>query len=133
MPRSTREMRMTISPLVLVIDDAVEIRELVGHLLRDAGFRVATAPDGFQGFKMAAEVPPDVILMDFDLPGMDGIEATSHLRRNATTKNIPIIAFTGVSLVPDADRLQARGFCDLVSKTSDGAELLHAINRALNR
>ena len=126
-------MNSPVSPLVLVIDDAVEIRELVGHLLRDAGFRVATAPDGFQGFKMAAEAPPDVILMDFDLPGMDGLEATSHLRRNATTKNIPIIAFTGVSLVPDAERLQARGFCDLVPKTSDGAELLHAINRALNR
>ena len=122
-----------MSPLVLLIDDAVEIRELVGHLLRDAGFQVATAPDGFQGFKMAAEVPPDVILMDFDLPGMDGVEATSHLRRNATTKNIPIIAFTGLSLVPDAARLQARGFCALVSKTSDGTELVQAINRALNR
>ncbi len=126
-------MSSPISPLVLVIDDAVEIRELVGHLLRDAGFRVATAPDGFQGFKMAAEVPPDVILMDFDLPGMDGVEATGHLRRHATTKNVPIIAFTGLSLVPDADRLQARGFCDLVSKTSDSAELVQAINRALNR
>jgi CheY-like chemotaxis protein len=128
-------MRMSspISPLVLVIDDAVEIRELVGHMLRDAGFRVAAAPDGFQGFKMAAEVPPDVILMDFDLPGMDGIEATSHLRRHTTTKNIPIIAFTGLSLVPDAARLQARGFCDLVSKASDGAELVQAINRALSR
>ncbi len=122
-----------MSPLVLLIDDAVEIRELVGHLLRDAGFQVATAPDGFQGFKMAAEVPPDVILMDFDLPGMDGLEATSHLRRNATTKNVPIIAFTGLSLVPDTARLQAKGFCDLVSKTSDGAELVQAINRALNR
>ena len=122
-------MSSPISPLVLVIDDAVEIRELVGHMLRDAGFRVASAPDGFQGFKMAAEVPPDVILMDFDLPGMDGLEATSH----TTTKNIPIIAFTGLSLVPDAARLQARGFCDLVSKASDGAELVQAINRALNR
>ena len=121
------------SPLVLVIDDAVEIRELVGNMLRDAGFRVASAPDGFQGFKMAAEVSPDVILMDFDLPGMDGLEATSHLRRHTTTKNIPIIAFTGLSLVPDTARLQARGFCDLVSKASDGAELVHAINRALNR
>jgi CheY-like chemotaxis protein len=121
------------SPLVLVIDDAVEIRELVGHMLRDEGFRVATAPDGFQGFKMAAEAPPDVILMDFDLPGMDGVEATSHLRRNATTKNIPIIAFTGLSVVPDAARLQAKGFCDLVSKTSDGAGLVQAINRALHR
>jgi two-component system, cell cycle response regulator DivK len=121
------------SPLVLVIDDAVEIRELVGHMLRDEGFRVATAPDGFQGFKMAAEVPPDVILMDFDLPGMDGVEATRYLRRNATTKNIPIIAFTGLSVVPDAARLQAKGFCDLVSKTSDGAGLLQAINRALHR
>ncbi len=126
-------MSSPISPLVLVIDDAVEIRELVGHLLRDAGFRVVSAPDGFQGFKMAAEVPPDVILMDFDMPGMDGVEATSHLRRHTTTKNIPIIAFTGLSLVPDAARLQARGFCDLVSKTSDGAELVKAINRALNR
>ena len=121
------------SPLVLVIDDAIEIRELVGHMLRDEGFRVATAPDGFLGFKMAAEAPPDVILMDFDLPGMDGVEATRYLRRNATTKNIPIIAFTGLSVVPDAARLQAKGFCDFVPKTSDGAELLQAINRALHR
>jgi CheY-like chemotaxis protein len=126
-------MTSPISPLVLVIDDALEIRELVGHLLRDAGFRVASAPDGFQGFKMAAEAPPDLILMDFDLPGMDGVEATSHLRRHTTTKDIPIIAFTGLSLVPDAARLQARGFCDLVPKTSDGAELVQAINRALGR
>ena len=126
-------MMSPMSPLVLLIDDAIEIRELIGHLLRDEGFQVATAPDGFQGFKMAAEVPPDVILMDFDMPGMDGVEATRYLRRNATTKNIPIIAFTGLSVVPDAARLQAKGFCDLVSKTSDGTELVQAINRALHR
>lgn len=120
------------SPLVLVIDDAAEVRELVGHILRGAGFRVALAPDGFQGFKMAAENPPDVILMDFDLPGMDGVEATAHLRRHFTTRTVPVIAFTGQSLVPDTNRLRARGFCDLVSKTSDSAELVRAIQRALN-
>ena len=96
-----------------------------------AGFRVAVAPDGFQGFKMAAENPPDVILMDFNLPGMDGVEATAHLRRHSATKTVPIIAFTGQTLLPDKDRLRARGFCDLVSKTSHGDELVRAVRRAL--
>ena len=124
-------MSSSPAPLVLIIDDADSVLKMVTHLLTDAGFRAAVASDGFQGFKMAIEDPPDVILMDIDLPGMDGVEATSHLKRHAATKNIPIIAFTGQTLLATPDRIRARGFSDIVPKTSDGADLVRTIRRVL--
>src|SRR5919197_6262549 len=95
-------------PLVLIVDDAENVREGLAEFLRTQGFRVATARNGFEGVRLAAESMPNIILMDLGLPGMDGTEATRHLKRLAMTCAIPIVAFTGQTIVAELDRINKR-------------------------
>ena len=119
------------APLVLLIDDADELRVLVAEFLQAHGFRVATARNGFEGLSAAVHVRPDLILMDLVMPGMDGIETTRHLKREAVTANIPIVAFTGESLLTELSRLQAKGFAELLPKPHDPQELLTTLRRLI--
>jgi len=118
-------------PLVLLIDDADDLRVLVGEFLQAHGFRVGTAKNGFEGVRAAVESRPDIILMDLMMPGMDGVETTRHLKRQAVTAHIPIVAFTGESLVPDLARIQAKGFAGMITKPCDPQELLTTLRRLL--
>jgi CheY-like chemotaxis protein len=120
-------------PLVLVVDDAEDLQEMLGMFLESAGFRVAFARNGYEGLHKVVEMSPDVILMDLNMPGMDGTETTHHLKRQAPTKNIPILAFTGETVVLDLERIQRRGFEDVLLKTSEPEELVRKIREALRR
>ena len=102
--------------LVLVIEDADNARAGLGELLESAGFRVALAKNGFEAMTMAVEIRPNVILMDLGLPGMDGLETTRHLKRERFTKDIPIIAVTGQTILADIERLRAKGFAALLTR-----------------
>jgi CheY-like chemotaxis protein len=121
------------SPLVLVVDDASDLRETVGAFLESVGFRVAFARNGYDGLHKVVELLPDIILMDLNMPGMDGAEATHHLKRQAPTKEIPILAYTGETVVLDLERIRRRGFEDIVSKTSGLDELVRRIRAALQK
>jgi CheY-like chemotaxis protein len=118
------------SLMVLVIEDVQEEREGLGELLTLAGLRVVMARTGFEAMTLAVERHPDVILMDLGLPGMDGLETTRHLKRERTTTDIPIIAITGEALMPDVERIQAKGFANLLTKPVDPAGLVAAIRQA---
>ena len=107
---------------VLVVDDSVEMIEAVRTALGARGFAVLRASDPFEGVRMAATHVPDAIVMDLDMPGMDGIEAVRHLKRIDRTRDIPVIAFTGQP-VASAERLRRRGFDRIVTK-ADGLEHL---------
>ena len=120
-------------PLVLIVDDAPDVLTLASGLLEGAGFRVSCASSGFAAVKMAFELQPDVILMDLAMPGMDGVETTRHLKRQEQTKHIPVIAFTGEALVAQRDRLQARGFTDLVAKPWNPDEMTAAVRQAIGQ
>jgi len=82
-------------PLVLLVDDYDDSRELYAEFLEDSGFRVCQARDGGSGLAKARELRPDLILMDLSLPGMSGWEAIHRLKSDATTKAIPVIALSG--------------------------------------
>ena len=116
--------------MVLVIEDVQTEREGLGELLLLAGFRVVLARNGFEAMTFAVERRPAVILMDLGLPGMDGVETARHLKRELTTMDIPIIAITGEALVPDIERIRAKGFAGLVAKPVDLARLLEVIRQA---
>jgi len=107
---------------VLVVDDSVEVIEAVRTALGASGFDVLRASDPFEGVRLAAMHAPDAIVMDLEMPGMDGIEAMRHLKRMERTRDIPVIAFTGQP-VASADRLRRRGFDRIVTK-ADGLENL---------
>ncbi len=98
-------------PLVLVVDDYRDAREMYAQYLVFSGFRVAEAADGADALQQAIANPPDIILMDLSLPGMDGWEATRRLKADQRTRHIPVVALTGHAL-PGYSTSARKAGCD---------------------
>lgn len=96
---------------ILVIEDNPENMTLAVLLLRSAGHTVSSAIDAEIGLTMARAELPDLILMDVQLPGMDGLEATALLKGHEATRSIPVIALTALAMKGDEERIRAAG-CD---------------------
>lgn len=104
-------MRPPPGDLVLAVDDNPTNLKLLRVLLRGAGYHVATAQDGEEALQLLQTLSPRLILMDIQLPGMDGLEATRQLKHDATTRAIPVIALTALAMKGDEERIRAAG-CD---------------------
>lgn len=100
------------APLILVVDDFVDNREMYVEYLRFVGYRVEEAGNGADALARAAEVVPDAIVMDLSLPGIDGWEATRRLKADVRTKHVPILALTGHALAGHSQSATEAG-CDL--------------------
>jgi two-component system cell cycle response regulator DivK len=96
---------------VLLIEDNATNMALAMFLLQSAGHTVLSATDAESGLKLAREERPELILMDIQLPGMDGLQATALLKEDATTQDIPVIALTALAMKGDEERIRAAG-CD---------------------
>jgi CheY-like chemotaxis protein len=115
---------------LLIVDDSLELLEAVRAMLEPRGFEVEWASNPFSGVRLAAADPPDAIVMDLDMPGMDGVEALLHLKRIEETRHVPVIAFTGQAL--DSITVPAsRPFTRIVSKSSGLEELEREIEAVL--
>ncbi len=82
------------APSVMVVDDSLTVRKITSRLLARAGYQVLTAKDGVDALEQLAEVLPDVMLLDVEMPRMDGFELTKHLRQDSRTQDLPIIMIT---------------------------------------
>jgi two-component system cell cycle response regulator DivK len=123
-----------MTPLVLLADDSEDVLEAHGEILADAGYRIALARDGKEAVQKALELRPDVILMDLQMPGLDGWEATRRIRGDLRTHRIPIIALTSHGLRRYADRSFEAGCTSFVEKPCQSApQLLDEVRRALAR
>ncbi len=87
-----------VTRTILVVDDFQDNRAMYAEFLRYSGFDVVEAANGLEAIQQAASILPDVIVMDLSLPVLDGWEATRRLKRDATTRHIPVIALTGHAL-----------------------------------
>jgi len=96
---------------ILVIEDNPDNMTLAVLLLRKAGYTVLSAVDAEAGLLLAHAALPDLILMDIQLPGMDGLEATALLKGDRATHGIPVIALTALAMKGDEERIRAAG-CD---------------------
>jgi two-component system cell cycle response regulator DivK len=96
---------------ILVVEDNATNMQLVVFLLKSAGHAVLTATDAEGGLALAREHHPALILMDIQLPGIDGLAATSLLKRDLSTRTIPVIALTALAMKGDEERIRAAG-CD---------------------
>ncbi len=96
---------------ILVVEDNPTNMKLAITLLEASGHTVLTATDAEAGLTMARAQRPSLILMDIQLPGMDGLEATKQLKGDATTRGIPVIALTALAMKGDEERIRAAG-CD---------------------
>jgi two-component system cell cycle response regulator DivK len=96
---------------VLIVEDNPANMKLAAFLLQSAGHTVLSATDAEAGLTLARHEHPNLILMDIQLPGMDGLEATVLLKRDDATRAIPVIALTALAMKGDEERIRAAG-CD---------------------
>ena len=118
-------------PLALVVDDSITVRRVTERFLQRNGMRVMTAKDGLDAISVMAESKPDIILLDIEMPRMDGYEFASHVRNDERVADVPIIMIT--SRVGDKHRARAieLGVNDYLGKPYQDSELLDAIGRLL--
>jgi two-component system cell cycle response regulator DivK len=118
-------------PVILVVDDEPENVELMARRLARRGFTVRGAATAAEGIVSAKTDPPDLILMDVKMPGMDGYEATAVLKGDPVTAAIPIIALTAHAMQEDRERAVAAGVNGYETKPVDFAKLLEKISALL--
>ena len=116
---------------ILVIEDNPANMTLATFLLKSADHVVLAATDAEAGLTLADEGRPDLILMDIQLPGMDGLEATALLKANPQTKNIPVIALTALAMKGDEERIRAAGCDGYISKPLSYQNFLTVVNEHL--
>lgn len=104
---------------ILYVEDNLENRILIKRVLEAEGYVVDEAPDGLTSIDMAVTNPPDLILMDINLPDIDGYEATTRLRKAAKTAHVPIVALTANVMQGDRERSLEAGCDGYISKPID--------------
>jgi two-component system cell cycle response regulator DivK len=101
---------------ILIVEDNERNLKLVRDVLAHAGFDTLEAGDAERGIELAREHLPDLILMDVQLPGIDGVEALARLQADELTTSIPVAALTAFAMKSDRERLLAAGFRDYLEK-----------------
>lgn len=122
-----------MSATILIIDDNPTNLKLVAYLIRAYGYRVMTAMDAESAQARIGEQRPDLILMDLQLPGVDGLELTRRLRADPGTAAIPILAVTAYAMKGDQEKALAAGCDDYITKPIDTRALPDTIRRHLAR
>ena len=118
-------------PKILIVEDNEENRDFLSRRLQRRGFAVIIAEDGKAGVAMAQSEKPDLILMDMNMPELDGWEATRQLKAAAETKDLPVIALTAHAMSGDRDRALEVGCADYHTKPVEFPKLLAQIETLL--
>lgn len=118
---------------ILIVEDNEKNRKLARDILQYQGYTVIEAETAEAGIALARERHPDLILMDFHLPGMNGIEAFALLRADAATRTIPVMAVTASAMTEDRQRMLAAGFDGLQTKPIHLKEFVAAVRDLLAR
>jgi two-component system, cell cycle response regulator DivK len=116
---------------ILVVEDTEDNRQILRDLLTNAGFELIEAFDGEAGVQMATEHRPDLILMDIQLPTLDGYEATRQIKANPDLQHIPVIAVTSYALSGDETKAVSVGCSGYVAKPFSPRVLLAKIREFL--
>ncbi len=112
---------------ILIVDDDPKNLELFSDLLRVVGYMTIEATDGMRGIELARTKQPDLILMDINMPIMDGYEAIRILKGDASTRNIPVIALTSYAMKGDKERILAMGCDGYIAKPIDVDDFLESV------
>ena len=119
--------------LILVVEDNEKNRKLVRDVLTFKGYEVVEAETGEDGVRLARERVPKLVLMDIQLPGIDGIEALRRIRADETTRAIPVLAVTASAMDRDRQTIMAAGFDGYQSKPLNVKEFVAAVAAILAR
>jgi two-component system cell cycle response regulator DivK len=116
---------------ILVVEDQEDNRRIIRDLLTSAGYELIEAQDGAEGVRLAASERPDLILMDIQLPVLDGHEATRRIKQNPDLRHIPLIVVTSYALSGDEQKATAAGSDGYVAKPFSPRQLLATIRKFL--
>jgi two-component system, cell cycle response regulator DivK len=116
---------------ILCVEDNPQNMRLVRKMLSAGGYNIIEAPNGHTALRMAAEELPDLILMDINLPDIDGMEATQHLKSNSALAHIPVIALTANAMPGDRERFLEAGCDGYLSKPITRNELITLVEHFL--
>ena len=119
--------------LILIVEDNEKNRKLERDVLQAKGYRTIEAETGEEGVRLAKEHRPALVLMDIQLPGIDGITALGQLRADAGTRVIPVIAVTASVMTHDRQKIMAAGFDGYQSKPIRVKDFLQAVRAMLDR
>ncbi len=118
-------------PKILIVEDNEENWDMLSRRLKRRGFDVVLAPDGVKAIEMSVSESPDLILMDMNLPEIDGWEATRRIRASEATRRIPIIAVTAHGMPGDREKILAIGCNDHHPKPVELSTLMEQIEAIL--
>ena len=118
--------------LIFIIEDNEKNRKLVRDVLNVKGYKTIESETAEEGLKLAIEKSPSLILMDIQLPGMDGITALKHLKADPETKSIPVIAITASAMTYKRMTMLAEGFDGFQSKPISVKDFLEEVHRVLD-
>jgi len=118
--------------LILIVEDNDKNRKLMRDVLQFKGYRLAEAETGEDGIRLARELHPNLILMDIQLPGIDGIRAFRQIRDDPATATIPAIAVTASAMTQDRKTIMAAGFEGYQSKPLNVKAFLEAVRETLD-
>ncbi|MGI9520530.1 MAG: response regulator [Hyphomicrobiaceae bacterium] len=120
-----------MSKKILIVEDQEDNRTILRDLFGHVGYEIVEAANGAEGVKSALSERPDLILMDIQMPDMDGYEATRRIKEEPSTAMIPIVVVTSYALAGDAEKAKAAGCDDYVTKPFSPRALLTTVRRWL--
>ena len=118
---------------ILVVEDNEKNMKLFRDVLQASGYETVEATTGEDAIELAGSAAPALVLMDVQLPGIDGLEALSRLRQDERTASIPVVALTAQAMSGDRERFLEAGFDGYLSKPVDVIELVNAVQEACGR
>lgn len=118
---------------ILVVEDNPMNLKLARDVLEAKGYQVLAAENGEDGVTLARTAHPDLVLMDIQLPGIDGVEALARLRADPATAAVPVVAFTASVMAGDRSRVTAAGFDAFVTKPIELKSFLATLAKLLER
>ncbi len=116
---------------ILVVEDNEKNMYLIGFILRNSGYEVLEAWTGEEGFDLAIKEKPDLILMDVQLPGMDGLETTRRIRESETADQIPIVALTSHAMTGDKEKALNAGCTGYLEKPINPETIIASLEKYL--
>ena len=118
-------------PYIMIVDDSLSVRKSLSLLVEDAGFETLLAKDGLEAIEVINQTRPNVMLVDMEMPRMNGLELTTHVRANEATQNLPIFMITSRTTEKHREQAKSAGVNAYLTKPYQDDELLGLIDKAL--
>ncbi len=126
-------MTTALMTTALIIEDNENNLELIRFILEQAGYKTRFAMTGLEGVQQVLSIPPDFVILDIQLPDINGLEVLKRIRANKIGKDIPIVAMTSYAMSGDREKLLAAGCTGYIEKPIDPMLVIGQIEQAISR